>query len=274
MAKRKQPPPPLPKPGTAYAVPQADGRYGACRVIRTGTAREIKAWGAPVVLVACSPWIGKALPKLKDKALRQILHLEHHFWSNDRQVFWVSEPAPDSFIPIGVIAPTAKDKQLTSNSLGDWCTCELQPLKQWRWDHEREAVLAEDALEEEHTDKKYQQAREARAKFLSSLTLKKLSTYDFFTRWKSYPPKPAIRASKQIMQRTVKQLAKLGKRAPEIERMKVLQKCIESFNHIDEEMNHFIETVERDDICDEFELLVHACGLGKHQNLADQWRDW
>jgi hypothetical protein len=36
----------------------------------------------------------------------------------------------------------------------------------------------------------------------------------------------------------------------------------------------FIETVEREDICDEFEAIVHACGLGNYKDLADRWRDW
>ena len=56
--------------------------------------------------------------------------------------------------------------------------------------------------------------------------------------------------------------------------MAVLQECIERFNSIDAEMDHFIETIERDDICEEVEAIVHACGLVAHEDLADKWREW
>ena len=55
--------------------------------------------------------------------------------------------------------------------------------------------------------------------------------------------------------------------------MAVLQECIEAFNALDAEL-HFIETGEREDICEEFEAIVHACGLGGHEDLADRWREW
>jgi len=68
-------------------------------------------------------------------------------------------------------------------------------------------------------------------------------------------------------------LLKLGPRASEKKRMAVLQHCIESFNELDAEMQ-FIETIEREDICAEFEAIVHACGLGHCKGLADRWREW
>jgi len=72
---------------------------------------------------------------------------------------------------------------------------------------------------------------------------------------------------------TVEALVELGPRASESNRMAILQRCIESFNILDAKM-HFIETVEREDICEEFEAIVHACGLGAHKDLVDRWRDW
>ncbi len=55
--------------------------------------------------------------------------------------------------------------------------------------------------------------------------------------------------------------------------MAILQDCIESFNELDAEMR-FIETIEREDICEEFEAIVHACRLGNYEDLASRWRDW
>jgi hypothetical protein len=75
------------------------------------------------------------------------------------------------------------------------------------------------------------------------------------------------------MTNTVNELLELGRNTSESERMAILQHCIESFNALDAEMR-FIETIEREDICEEFEAIVHACGLGAHKDLADRWREW
>jgi hypothetical protein len=87
------------------------------------------------------------------------------------------------------------------------------------------------------------------------------------------PPQDAIDASRANMLATVRALTDLGNSASEEERLKVLQNCIEAFNELDERLE-FIETLEREDICWEFEAIVYACGLGTHESLADEWRDW
>ncbi len=56
-------------------------------------------------------------------------------------------------------------------------------------------------------------------------------------------------------------------------RMAILQECIEGFNTLDANLG-FIETDEREDICVEFEAIVHACGLGAHKELTHRWREW
>jgi hypothetical protein len=75
------------------------------------------------------------------------------------------------------------------------------------------------------------------------------------------------------MAATVRLLVDLGESASEEERKAILRACIESFNELDAKLG-FIETVEREDICEEFEAVVHACGLGRYENLADEWREW
>jgi len=99
------------------------------------------------------------------------------------------------------------------------------------------------------------------------VTLDDLRGHTFFANWKDYPPLKVIRASRKVMAITVEALVELGPRASESNRMAILQRCIESFNILDAKM-HFIETVEREDICEEFEAIVHACGLGAHKDLV------
>lgn len=264
----------LPPAGAAFAVPLENGRFGVCRVIRTATAEETKLHGEEAVLLACSAWMGAAVPAVDDPALRPILYLTHHSWKNKPEILWVSKPPPDDFISIGMIEPTAEEKAIECLTSGGWGSVQIQPIKQWRWDNERELVLEEDQRQGETESQKRQRELQKRQEYLDNVTLDELRDHKFFPRWDKYPPKKAVRASRQIMADTVQELIDSGADAPESIRMAILQKCIERFNSIDEDMNHFIETVEREDICEEFEAIVHACGLGSHKELADEWREW
>lgn len=228
--------------------------------------------GEECVLVACSAWIGDELPATNDPALRPILHLTHHSWKSQPDLVWVSAAPPDDFIPIGTIEATVEERPIECFTSGGWPG--YQVLRQWRWDHDRAAVLQEDKAAKEQQVKQREAARQEHQKRLSATTLEQLQRHKFFPKWKGHPPKKAVAASRQIMTDTVNELLRLGLVSPESQRMAVLQRYIERFNAIDEEMDHFIETVEREDICEEFERIVHACGLGAHKDLADEWRDW
>ncbi len=264
----------LPLEGEAFAVPLADGRYSVCRVLLDADSAAAQQWKSPYVLVACSAWIGDTIPQADDPSLRPILRLTHHSWKGQREVLWISDPVPELFVPIGSIPPTSKEKSLKCNSFGGWPSLSIQPLAQWRWDHERDAVLVDDQAKKTQEEAKRQQSQQQRADYLAGLTLEKLRERCFFPQWKRNPPKKAITASREVMSSTVEQLIELGPRASKKARMAILQDCIERFNALDTKLGNFISTIEREDICDEFEGIVHACGLGDHADLADKWREW
>ncbi len=271
MGRRKKPN--HPTTGAAFAFPLGDGRFAVCRVLLDTTSQGSKQWSTEPILVACSAWIGDELPTIDDPALRPILHLNHHLWDNKPNILWISEELPEDFIPLGHIEPTKEEQSIPCERFGNWHSLTLQPLAQWRWDKDRAAVLAEDAKKEKKDVERRQDERREREAYLDRITLGELRDHDFFGGWKDHPPANLIRASKRIMTRTVEQLLEVGSNAPEQGRMTILQQCIESFNQLDAE-SRFIETDEREDICNEFEALVHACGLGAHQDLADRWREW
>jgi len=272
MVRKKKPK--LPAVGAAFAFPLGDGGFSVCRVLLGMSSERSTQWrGGTDVLVASSSWVGKKVPHVEDPALLPILYLTHHLWDNKPYVLWISEEPPQDFIPIGNIQPTLEEQAIPCMAVGGWSHLRLQPLAQWRWDNDRPAVLAEDVLKrqkEGETRLKVQQEREA---YLRSVTLQDLRTHQFFANWKDYPPPKAIRASRKMMTDTVEDLMELGANALKEERMAILQRCIESFNRLEAQLQ-FIETIERDDICEEFEAIVHACGLGRHKDLADNWRDW
>ncbi len=271
MAAKKKPQ--LPSAGDAFAFPIGDGRYSACRVLLDINSKQSKRMGVNSILIAGSAWIGAKVPKPNVAALRTILRLNHHAWKNVANTVWVDEEPPADLIPIGVIEPTAADKRIRCHTFGGWQAITFQPLLQWRWDHEREAMLAEDEAEARAAMQQDKTARQARQDYLDKLTLKDLRRHVFFRRWKTFPSARYIKASRMIMAGAVAALLMLGRGASKKARLAVLQACIESFNESDAE-SHWIETTAREDICEEFEAIVHACGLGEHKDLADEWRDW
>jgi hypothetical protein len=263
----------LPSQGDAFAVPLADGRYSVCRVILDASSEAARQNKSACVLVASSAWIGAEVPKCDDPALRPILCLTHHASDGERVLLWVSDPVPAEFIPLGRIPPTPEEAAFECDSFSGWAYLAFQSLRQWRWDHDRAAVLEEDQAKKAKAGEKRQQAEAQRQADLARVTLSDLANHKFFPRWKGHPAAKAVRESRDLMASTVRRLIELGESASEDERKAVLQACIESFNELDAKLK-FIATIEREDICEEFEAIVHACGLGRYENLADEWRDW
>lgn len=262
----------LPTAGEVFACPLKDGRFGVCRVLRTSTDKESKEFGAASVLVAGSPWIGNELPQEPLEAMRAVLVLTHHAWKGQPHVHWVNDAVPENFVPIGVLEPTSKEQQMKCNSHGGWQGTPLQVLLQWRWDHDRDNLLAEEAKSQVPV-KKPNLPTETTRKQPKIPTLRELQKMKFFESWDGDQPVKVIRASRKIMKETVQALSQLNEKATENDRIKILQGCIEAFNQLDNSMDKFIDTILREDICDEFELVANACGLG-NRDLADQWRDW
>lgn len=274
------------KPGNVYLMPLADGRLGVCRVIKREAAPRGRAqlgsilvvaspWiGLDSFLVVASPWIGRAPPELTEPRLRDILILTHHSWDNHPEALWTIDPLPGSFKLLGVVEPSPNEELMQCPSFGEWSTLALQVLLQWRWDNDREALLEEDAEEEKR--RTVERATEARRRreYLEDLTLEALRRKKWLKTWTSFPPAKATSACRKNFRDTVDALIRLGPEAKREEVLAILQACIERFNSLDATMGHFIETVEREILCEEFEEIAHAAGLGESEDLADKWREW
>ena len=88
---------------------------------------------------------------------------------------------------------------------------------QWRWDHDRDAVIAEDAVRDREELNRREKVNSERKAYLKAVTLEDLRNHVFFSGWeiKEYPPAKMIQASREIMRRTVEQLFDLGCTVPE-----------------------------------------------------------
>src|ERR1700722_455847 len=219
----------LPKPGDVFMMPLGDGRFGVCRVLRENTEEERKGHGAPYILVAASPWIGSEKPDLGDPQLRIIQELCHHSWKNDPNLLWVSMPPPEDYRLIGTIKPGPADKRRQCSGSGGWAFA-YQVLTEWRWVHDRDAVLREDAEYAEKQARKYKEFERRRREARGALTLEGLRKKRRFSDWKGYAPDNAIAACRVIFRETVDALLALGKNPAESVILPILQGCIERLN--------------------------------------------
>ena len=212
---------------------------------------------------------------MDNSALRAILQLTRHGDQNRLAIQWVVDAVPDDFVFIGEIEPTNRETEIDCRFISVWENFRQYALDQWRWVHDREAFLAEEAIKEKKRVEQEESEWKDRAELLANVVLSDFEGYQFFSTWNTYPPEDMKRASQKIMADTVKVLGILGPNSPESDRMAVSRQSVESFNTLDTE-TYWIETVEREDICAEFELIAHACGLGQigDDELTGRWRNW
>jgi hypothetical protein len=263
----------LPLPGDVFLMPLADGRFGICRVLRENTPAERKGHGCPRVLVAAPAWIGTAAPDLGDPALRDIQKLTHHSWKGDPNLCWVSEPPPEIFRHIGTIAPDDGDRRLLCAASGGWGYFTCQVLAEWRWYHDREAVLREDVARAAEQARAYEEAERRRREARGKLTLDGLAKKRRFMDWRGNAPAKATAACRAIFRETVAALAALGPKPGKRAATAVLRQCVERLNALDEEHGHFVETTIAEDLIAEIEEIAAASDLGG-EDLADRWRAW
>jgi hypothetical protein len=268
---RKRKPAPIPieevDSGDAFLAPLGDGQSCVCRVLRTDPENS-------QVLVAASAWIGTQRPDLTDPRVREILLLTHHGWQDEPEVAWVTEPVPATFARLGKIAPTDAEVEevMAGAAWADWESFPQEVLLQWRWDHERDKVLAEDAQEQQAEEAAREEERRA-YKPLPPRTLEELREQPPFPQWAGDVPPAALRGARCIIRETLDALIALGPDTSEPALLDEIRHCVERFNTLDEE-HQFIETIEREDI---YELLVEIAvliDLDDYEEYLASGRDW
>ena len=106
------------------------------------------------------------------------------------------------------------------------------------------------------------------------VTLQALASQRRFASWEGVVPQAALQATRQVFRDTIDAIIASGQAASEAAILERLRGCIASLNALDVQHGGFIETIEREDLCEAFEEIVHASGLGHRENLADEWREW
>lgn len=263
------------KKGDAFAVPLNNGLYVVSRVLHDTTSRSSHHHnkthgGKKSVRMLCCNWFGPSPPSIDLPELREPLRRTFGVWGGRPLAGWCDDDMPSNAVFIGTILPHRDEGKLGVNDGLDWDYLRLQALMQWEWDHDREGMLEREEAEKERLAKEYYASEAKRRK---ELTLEKLAKHRFLEFWEAPIPQVAIRQGRKLLREAAKELASLGEKPSLKARLEVLRTCIEGFNALDEK-HGFIGTAEREEICDDFDLLVNACGLKNRSNLADDWREW
>jgi hypothetical protein len=119
-------------------------------------------------------------------------------------------------------------------------------------------------------------ARKSRVDYipLPATSLAEFRRQAFFKSWNGYVDPANIRAARQLIRTAIDELLALGPDASEPEKLDVLHACVEGFNDLNDEDEHFIETIEREHICDVLADIAERVGLEDYGGRIARDRDW
>jgi hypothetical protein len=144
----------------------------------------------------------------------------------------------------------------------------------WRWQNDREALLADWATEEQERFSSLQASLDESEQQLAIATLDELSKTTFLVDWTDYPKPAAIEASRNLIRELVLQLLALGDAGKAQQKRVLIKSCVDAFNTLDERFGGFIDTDLREQIVDKLMVVGLAAGLPSVADQIDEWRDW
>ena len=103
-----------------------------------------------------------------------------------------------------------------------------------------------------------------------SVTLEKLAETQWFASWD--PELDTTRQARELVSRLVEELRNVPKRTKALV-SKPVRAAIKDLNKLDKKQQ-FIDTIEREEICEAFEQIVCAAGQPSLVHEIDNWRDW
>ncbi len=258
----------LPPVGSVIAYLLPNKLYTTFRVLRAKTID-----GPKYVLAVCSPFISKERPSgITDEMKRNLYPTFHGLKGKKPSLYWVSYPLDSTSLVIGSVTPSKEEKLFERASFGHWLNLQHDALTQWRWDHEREKLLADESAEQTARHERAGRIQAAHDAQMKSMTIEKLAKYKFFPGWENYPPTKVTNASRQLLKAHVAQLITLGTAGSKFQKSAIIKSCVEAFNTLNSQHDDFVDTDIREDIIDEISKIASASGLGEMAKKIDNWR--
>lgn len=233
--------------------------------------------------VATTPWIGKKAPSLAEPLLGKILRITHHNHKKEAVVCWVPGKPPANWTWLGSIPASPVEKKVKCICYGfdesHWPSGK-DALIQWRWDHDREALLRQDERDRKAREQKTkalvrQQNAAAKAERvkLAATPLAELRDRKHFAHWRPFALPGAIPNSERILRETIDALIEPHKAKNKNGMLQVLQAGITKLNTLQDKKSCLL-TIERDDLTTKFQELCHLCGLKSKIPQLMQWMEF
>jgi len=261
----------LPAVGELFAFAVAPGVEGVLRVVAAHDASRCVV----VTRVQGSPL--KKAPK--GEALFELEPMTHHERRRPMMGCWVSVGPPAGVRSLGVVPlradegervlhpePWVKAARKTAAlaakvlPLASWDVVVADARAQWRWVHERDAVLAEDMRAERQRLDVFSAALAAQGKETEALAQRgvtALKRQRFFGAWKGQLPRALINDAELALREAVVSLE--GRTAKQAASR--LTKLVRAFNRLGKAHGHTFDTTEAEDIMDAVGTVALACGV-------------
>ncbi|BCC45517.1 hypothetical protein bcgnr5378_15030 [Bacillus cereus] len=83
-----------------------------------------------------------------------------------------------------------------------------------------------------------------------------------------------ISATNKVLDTYINNLQQLGENPTEVEVMQVVKEVVIKLNELNIEHDHFIETMEREDLYDFIDTAAQIAGLESDEDITEEWREW
>ncbi|HDR7253957.1 hypothetical protein OCD85_06155 [Bacillus pacificus] len=83
-----------------------------------------------------------------------------------------------------------------------------------------------------------------------------------------------ISATNTALDTYINHLEQLGKNPNEVEVMQVVKEVVLKLNELNIEHDHFIETMEREDLYEFIDTAARIAGLESEEDITEEWREW
>ena len=209
----------------------------------------------------------------------QVQPIAHHGWRRPVLGGWVSEVPPPALRPLGNVAlrvgeaervlhpetwvKLAKKTADLSHKVLPLCAWGLlvsDARVQWRWEHQRAAVLAQDAKAERESKANFAAAVAAQGERKATLQKKGVASLQkkrFFAAWKGSVPPALIRQAEAAMREAVLSLE--GKSPARAARR--LATLVRTFNTLNAQHGRCFDTTDAQDVMDALGTVAFACGV-------------
>ena len=83
-----------------------------------------------------------------------------------------------------------------------------------------------------------------------------------------------INATNKVLDSFISNLEKLSANSPEEEIIKIIKEVVIRINELNEQYDSYIETMEREDLCEYIDTAARIAGLETDDDITEEWREW